>query len=104
MLSNPTSAELQHIALGLGDGDLQVQYEVAKTIVGRAMQNFINKFDVVLCTTEDELEGLLRLADKMDWHPELFREGADNMVGRCRLPVSKTELKACLLSALETKM
>jgi hypothetical protein len=25
-------------------------------------------------------------------------------VGRCRLPVSKLELKACLVSALETEM
>jgi len=29
---------------------------------------------------------------------------ARGAVGRCRLPVSKPELKACLVSALETKV
>ena len=28
----------------------------------------------------------------------------ESSVGWCRLPVSKTELKACLISALETKL
>ena len=60
-----------------GGGDLSERWDAAKKRVTSTVQRFMNKFDVVLATTEDEEEGLLRLARKMDWHPELFdnREG-----------------------------
>jgi hypothetical protein len=38
----------------------------------------MDNFDVVLATTEDEEEALLRLSRKMDWRPELFMDPASD--------------------------
>jgi hypothetical protein len=63
----------------VGGGDLPARFEAAKTTLVSATQNLINKFDVVLAATEDQEEALLRMAEKMDWHPDLLREsGPEN--------------------------
>ena len=77
---------LRHAVDGLADadalvggGDLPARFEAAKATLVSATQNLINKFDVVLAATEDQEEALLRMAEKMDWHPDLLREsGPEN--------------------------
>ena len=63
----------------VGGGDLPARFEAAKATLVSATQNLINKFDVVLAATENQEEALLRMAEKMDWHPDLIREsGPEN--------------------------
>ena len=73
-----------------GGGDLSERWKAAKERVTFTVQEFMNKFDVVLATTEDELEGLLRLARRMDWHPELFDDRGSEHYRQLRARVDST--------------
>ena len=73
-----------------GGGDAAQKFLEAKQTVIRTTQDFMNKFDVVLGTTEDEEEMLLRLTRKMDWHPELFKDTAGEAYNALRKSMGDT--------------
>ena len=56
----------------LGGGDLSNRFDAALEAVVRTASRLIQKFDVQVLNTEDQLGGLQRLAQVMDWHPELL--------------------------------
>ena len=70
--------EEERSAIGTSPAEASQKFDAARDAVVRVADDFIRKFDITLVRTEDQGEGLERLAAKMDWHPELMRaEGTD---------------------------
>lgn len=57
-------------------GALAARFDLAKSLLAKITQRFVNTFDVVLVTKSDEHEGLRRLAEKLDWRAEALRDPA----------------------------
>ena len=57
-------------------GSLAARFDLAKSLLAKITQRFVNTFDVVLVTKSDENEGLRRLAEKLDWRAEALRDPA----------------------------
>lgn len=53
---------------------LAARFDLAKSLLAKITQRFVNTFDVVLVTKSDEHEGLRRLAEKLDWRAEALRD------------------------------
>lgn len=53
---------------------LKTRFDLAKSLLAKVTQRFVNAFDVVLVAKSDEHEGLRRLAEKLDWRSEALRD------------------------------
>ena len=70
--------EEERSAVGASPAEAARGFKDACDAIVRVADRLIEKFDITLVRTEDQGEGLERLATKMDWHPELMRaEGTD---------------------------
>ena len=70
--------EEERSAIGASPAEAARGFKDACDAIVRVADRLIEKFDITLVRTEDQGEGLERLATKMDWHPELMRaEGTD---------------------------
>ena len=65
--------EEERAAVGATPAEAARRFARARDAVVRVADGLIRKFDITLVRTEDQGEGLERLAYKMDWHPELMR-------------------------------
>ncbi len=53
---------------------LKTRFDLAKSLLAKVTQRFVNAFDVVLVAKSDEHEGSRRLAEKLDWRAEALRD------------------------------
>ena len=67
-------ATLAGVLTTVDNGKLSSRYDLAKSLLAKITQRFVNNFDVVLVAKSDEHEGLRRLAEKLDWRPEALRD------------------------------
>ena len=67
-------ATLAGVLTTVDNGKLSARYDLAKSLLAKITQRFVNNFDVVLVAKSDEHEGLRRLAEKLDWRPEALRD------------------------------
>lgn len=67
-------ATLAGVLTTVDNGRLSARYDLAKSLLAKITQRFVNNFDVVLVAKSDEHEGLRRLAEKLDWRPEVLRD------------------------------
>jgi hypothetical protein len=70
--------EEERSVIGTSPAEASQKFDAALNAVVRVADDLIRTFDITLVRTEDQGEGLERLANKMDWHPELMQtEGTD---------------------------
>ena len=87
-----------------GGGEWAARFADARAAATSVANNFVAKWDVSLLSTEDQREALLRLADEMDWHPELLRGvgGDSDAFAGVQGSTVRSQLDATLNDALNT--
>ena len=87
-----------------GGGEWAARFADARDAATSVANNFVAKWDVSLLSTEDQREALLRLADEMDWHPELLHGagGDSDAFAGVQGSTVRSQLDATLNDALNT--